>query len=103
MQLIWTARFNKSMEFIFTCALDFYSRDTLKSLNTNLKKQEALLIANPKIGSKEPLLENRDIEYRHLIIKPYFKVIYTLSEDNIYMMDIWGTRRDPSSLTKGFS
>ena len=44
MRIVWTARYNKSLEYIFTCARDVYSRTTLKKLNSSIKSIEAILI-----------------------------------------------------------
>ena len=56
MRIVWTARYNKSLEYIFTCARDVYSRTTLKKLNSSIKSIEAILIENPLLGAVEPLL-----------------------------------------------
>ena len=51
MRIVWTARYNKSLEYIFTCARDVYSRTTLKKLNSSIKSIEAILIENPLLGA----------------------------------------------------
>lgn len=103
MRIVWTARYNKSLECIFTCALDFYSRTTLKRLNSSIKSIEGLLLDNPLLGAVEPLLIGKENEYRHVIIKPLFKIIYRVEKDVIYMIDIWDTRRNPQKLTDGLA
>lgn len=103
MQVVWTVRFSRSLEFIYSCARDYYSRITLKKLNDGIKSAESLLADNPYLGSIEPLLENRDVQYRRFIVKPVFKLIYTVIDDHIYMMDIWDTRRDPKITANGLA
>lgn len=80
MRIVWTARYNKSLECIFSCALDFYSRTTLKRLNSSIKSIEGLLLDNPLLGAIEPLLIGKENEYRHVIIKPLFKIIIGLKK-----------------------
>ena len=103
MRIVWTARYNKSLEYIFTCARDVYSRTTLKKLNSSIKSIEAILIENPLLGAVEPLLRGREQEYRHIVIKPLFKIIYRIEDDIIYMIDIWDSRRNPKNLTEGLA
>jgi hypothetical protein len=91
------------LEYIFTCARDVYSRTTLKKLNSSIKSIEAILIENPLLGAVEPLLIGREQEYRHIVIKPLFKIIYRIEDDIIYMIDIWDSRRNPKNLTEGLS
>ena len=31
----------------------------------------------------------KEKEYRHIVVKPYFKIIYRVEGDIIYMIDIW--------------
>lgn len=100
MRILTTEEFDKAYEFIFTCSRDLYSKGILRDLRNGFKRKLSLLADNPAIGSIEPSLENTGYEYRRLVIKPYFKVIYIVEGDNIYLTDIWDTRRDPSILTK---
>ena len=60
MRIVWTARYNKSLENIFACARDFYSRTTLKKLNTSIKNTETILIGNALLGAIEPLLIGKE-------------------------------------------
>lgn len=103
MRIVWTARYNKSLENIFACARDFYSRTTLKKLNTSIKNTETILIGKALLGAIEPLLIGKEKEYRHIVVKPYFKIIYRVEGDIIYMIDIWDTRRNPEKLIDGFA
>lgn len=103
MRIVWTARYNKSLENIFTCARDFYSRSTLKKLNSSIKNAEAMLIDNSLLGAIEPLLRGREEEYRHIVVKPYFKIVYRVEGNIIYMIDIWDTRRNPEKLIDGLA
>lgn len=103
MRIVWTARYNKSLENIFTCARDFYSRSTLKKLNSSIKNAEAMLIDNSLLGAIEPLLRGREEEYRHIVVKPYFKIVYRVEGNIIYMIHIWDTRRNPEKLIDGLA
>ena len=101
-RLIWTDFYNKSLEDIFTCSRDIYSKSILVKLKGTIMHYEKLLVDNPMMGSLEESLQGMDYDYRKIVIKPYFKIIYTVSDNAIYLIDIWDTRRDPSLLTKDF-
>ena len=36
--------------------------------------------------------------YRGIVIKPYSKIIYTITDDIIEIVAVWDTRRDPAAL-----
>lgn len=98
-RLIWTERFNKSLEYILTCAQDIYATNTRRKLKEGIKRCESIIADNPLIGSIERELEGLEYEYRYILVRPYFKIIYRYNEDSIFFMEIWDTRRDPSFLT----
>ena len=102
MQLIWTDTYNRSLEYLFTCSHDIYTQTTLKKLRDGIIHYEHLLTANPFMGSIEISLTGMEHEYRNIIIKPYFKVIYRVDGEKIYFIKIWDTRRDPELLRKDF-
>ena len=57
-----------------------------------------LLRRNPNLGPVEPLLTDEPICYRSVVVPPYNKMIYTITDDTIEIIDFWDTRRDPSAL-----
>lgn len=95
MRVVWTARANKSIENIFTCSRDFYSKRALKDLNRELKHIEGLLPDNPLMGAIEPIGEGMDLKYRHIVLSFPFKLIYFIWEEQVFIADIWDTRQSP--------
>ena len=100
MRVEWTAQGNRAFEFIMTCAQQFYSRDLLRKLNTDLKRIERLMADNPQMGSLELQAEGRNYEYRSIVLCKPFKLIYFIEGDCLYIADIWDTRRLPETLVK---
>lgn len=43
----------------------------------------------PEMAPREPLLEAYAQEYRALVVKKHYKIIYYISEDSIYIVTIW--------------
>lgn len=101
-RIIWTERFNKSLEYILTCAQDIYTNNTRRKLKAGIRHCESIIADNPLLGSIERNLEGLDYEYRYFLIRPCFKIIYRNNKDCIIFMEIWDTRRDPSFLTYNY-
>lgn len=98
MKVVWTASANRRYEYIMTCAVDFYGKGTLRKLNSAIRNAEQLLVDNPRMGNREPLAKDREAEYRCIVLSKYFKLIYILCSDCIYVVDIWDTRQAPETL-----
>jgi len=49
----------------------------------------------------EPLLAEEPIVYRSAV-KSNYKVIYTIEQDSVMIVDVFDTRRDPSKLRSKF-
>ena len=81
MRVVWTAQGSKAYEFIMTCAQQFYSRKLLRKLNEDIKRMERLMVDNPKMGSLELQTEEREYEYRSIVLCKPFKLIYFIHED----------------------
>ncbi len=77
---------------------EFYSKNIIKKLLTELDNFKKIIEINPLVGQIEPDTEIIDYEIRRLVIKPYFKVVYTYRYDIVFLIDIWDTRQDPKNL-----
>ena len=53
---------------------------------------------NPQKGAYEPLLEKRKYEYRRLVVRKHYKVIYFLIENEAHIVAVWDARRNPQTL-----
>lgn len=98
MELIWerdayalwedTARYIEH-EFGYIAMVDFINE------TSNIEVQ---LCGNPILGIVEPLLHNKSLEYRSILLSKHNKLIYFVT-DRINIIDIWDTRREPKSLS----
>ncbi len=77
---------------------DIYRQSTLRKLYGKINYYSRLLSENPMMGMVEPYTEAFPIEYRRIVIKPYFKLIYYIYGNIIYLRDLWDTRQDPDVL-----
>ena len=66
----------------------------LQEVKYNVK----LLGANPYIGSVELSLPNKTIVYRSIIVANRNKLVYTIKDNIVDVIDFWDCRRNPKTL-----
>lgn len=52
----------------------------------------------PTLGQKEEILVGMRLEYRRIILRPYFKLIYTICNHEVVLVDIWDIRQSSDKL-----
>ena len=52
---------------------------------------------NPNIGKVEPLLVDRSVMYRSIVVNRLNKIVYYIDNDHIEIADFWDTRREPQA------
>lgn len=80
------------------CSGGLYTQDTLRNLMTQIVRSKDYLCHNPHLGAVEPLLEMEEPQFRHLVIRPYFKLIYFVHNQNVVLATIWDVRQNPDTL-----
>lgn len=68
----------------------------VKSANkfkNDINKTIDLIVLNPFIGSLDENSQERKLEYRSLLIHPYYRIIYYLKDQTIYIVSIRDNRR----------
>jgi len=101
-KVIWSEFSEKQIDDIFN-----YYQQSSKSYRVALKIVTKILLApdqliyNPKIGQREFLLENREVEY-HYIVESNYKIIYSIDEENGYIRiaDVFDTRQNPEKIDR---
>ena len=101
LEIIWSEFSEFQLDKIF----EYYEREA--SLNVALEIIEGILTEpeilrkSPFVGQKEPLLKEREIEYRYLVYKS-FKIIYSVDEKQreVKIADVFGTRQFPSKIKR---
>lgn len=74
-----------------------FGRRAAEKLHTSIVQSMRLLQLQPYIGVTEPLLAGRKYVYRSFVVHKHFKLIYYINEEvgEIYIADLWDTRREP--------
>jgi toxin ParE1/3/4 len=101
-KIIWSKFSEQQIDDIF----EFYeqkskSYDVALRVVTKIILAPDILIENPRIGQKEILLENREIEYRYLI-ETNWKIIYSIDDENkaVKVADVFDCRQEPEKIEK---
>ncbi|MFL9834166.1 type II toxin-antitoxin system RelE/ParE family toxin [Chryseobacterium terrae] len=101
-KVIWSEFSEKQIDEIFN-----YYKEVSKSYQVASKIVTKILLApdkliyNPKIGQRELLLKNQNIEY-HYIIESNYKIIYSIDDENRYIKiaDVFDTRQNPEKIER---
>lgn len=97
-QVIHTNKFKRSIRTLVNSVPDYYSINTINKLFSKIEEYTSLLSDNPCLGQVEPCLEDFPYVFRRIVVKPYFKIIYSITDDFVVFHDVWDTRMNPSIL-----
>ena len=98
MKIEWSAEARAHLREIF----DYYlSAAGIRTADKIMGRIDAriyrILPHSPRVGQREFLLEDQEVEYRRLVEGNY-KIIYHIIDDTVRIVDIWDCRREPTTL-----
>lgn len=96
MEIIWTKRAVIHLEDIHK----FYeekSLDVANNLYNDLIDSVESLKDFPQIAQREEALKHLKKEYRALVVKKTFKIVYYASKNNIYIVAVLDCRQNPKT------
>lgn len=99
-QIIWNKNASLQLEAHLDYAFEVFGRKTVNNWYADIRRIESRLTIFPKSFTPEPLLKNRDKEYRGAILMKNFKLIhyYDKEKDVVYIDAIWDMRMHPAKL-----
>jgi toxin ParE1/3/4 len=99
MRLVFTEQAQQSMNdsFLFLLEEQGIPSQKIDEFRDNIKLSSSQLLKNPYLGQREPRLQHLNKEHRRLT-EGYFKIIYFVHADSIYITDIFDTRQDPTKM-----
>lgn len=73
--------------------------DFIKSTDTRIER----ICKFPESGTREPLLNDKEMVYRYVFVQKRVKLIYRYDEEQqiVYIEDVWNTRMLPEHLVEG--
>ena len=69
-----------------------------RRIRREVLEKSKLLQKHPHLGPEEENLKHLEQGHRYMIIKPFYKMIYLVTESVIYITDIFDTRQDPERM-----
>ena len=94
----WHDSAREHLRSIFDFNYDNMSESYAYSVLEEVLNQVQGLETNPKKGAPEQLLQDRTFEYRHLVIRKNYKVIYFLANEEAHIVAVWDVRQNPQTL-----
>lgn len=98
MKIVFTARAEKDLENIYSYLFEVAPHVADKIVLAIISKTEQL-ITHPISAPEEPFLKSWGFNYRFLVEGNY-KIIYTVSADIIYIIQVFDARQDPSKMAE---
>lgn len=102
LEVYWTQSAENELYSIFKYYLKRAGRKTAMSLAIGIYKEPLKLINQPEIGQVEEYLKDRKIEFRYILYKKNYKIIYWINqvENRIEVMDVFDVRQYPLKITR---
>ncbi|MBO6306309.1 MAG: type II toxin-antitoxin system RelE/ParE family toxin [Paludibacteraceae bacterium] len=97
-EIKWHDSAREHLRKIFNFNIDHFSESYAYSILGEVLDEVQDLENFPQKGAPELLLEGREYEYRRLVIREKYKVIYFLVDDEAHIAAVWDVRRDPKTL-----
>ncbi len=97
LSVIWDNEAKHSLRSIYEYIKNNESARVASRVRSEIIKQTKTLYQFPEKFSEEPVLKNEPGNFRFKIIWSY-KIIYEVTKDHIFILDIFHTSRDPSNI-----
>jgi len=98
MEIIWLPLAENALDEIFR----FYEKKSLivaGKMIADILTATARLSKFPHLAAREQSVQHSSYEFRALVVRHHYKVVYFVSNGKIYIADVWDCRQDPDILT----
>jgi plasmid stabilization system protein ParE len=99
LKIIWDNEAKKSLQNIYNYIKGRESIEAAKKVRNKIFTQAKSLQDFPEKFEREHHLEDEVGNFRYKVIWSY-KIIYEVTEESIFILDIFHTSRDPSEIKK---
>ncbi|MBP9152719.1 MAG: type II toxin-antitoxin system RelE/ParE family toxin [Flavobacteriales bacterium] len=102
LEVYWTQFAEDELYKIFKYYQEKAGYLTAKKLVDGIYSEPLKLADKPKIGQVEDLLKNRKVEFRYLLFKKNYKIIYWINEEEnrIEINDVFDVRQYPPKIKR---
>ena len=99
LKVLWTNTASEQLEDVFDYFKITANLTIARKIVKEIVKKTSSLSKQPRKGQREPLLADRQKEYRYLVEGNY-KIIYWIDVATIYIAAVFDTRQNPEKITK---
>jgi len=102
LKIKWTIFAKQELRKIYNYYKDNVNKKTAKKIVSDIAQDVKILEKQPKIGQLEQLLKNNEKNFRYLLSKKNYKLIYWINIENnsIEIVDVFDTRQNPIKMNK---
>lgn len=97
MKILWLEFAEEDLDSIYQFYADNNNKYFANRLYNQILDAADNLIHFPQMGPIEWDLSEKDEEYRSLLVQKYFKIIYFIEGEYIYIAAIWDCRQNPDT------
>ncbi|WP_192823546.1 type II toxin-antitoxin system RelE/ParE family toxin [Rufibacter sp. LB8] len=99
LKVLWTYTATRQLEDIFDYYKTTASLPVARKLVKGLVRRTSALAKHPQLGQREPLLTERQKEYRYLVEGNY-KIIYWVDPATVNVAAVFDTRQNPERIQR---
>lgn len=99
-KVVWTEQAYYALQQTVHYISAHYGRKAAERLLKNAYHTGLLLGDNPYMGAIEPLMAQRAVTYRSIVVGRLNKIIYRIQDEHIEIADFWDVRREPETLSQ---
>jgi len=100
MIVLWTQYAESQLDDIFDYIQNFSFLSAVTIYN-DILDESAMLAHFPRMGAVEPLLSDFPEEYRFLVVRRNYKIVYCIDNESvIYIVAVFDCRQNPEKLKK---
>ena len=102
-KIIWDPQALEQVHEIYDYYYEHMSPQVAYDLLNDLMGAPDILEKFPKAGKIEPAFDGVDVEFRFLVVRKHWKLIYFEWEDACHIAVVWDTRNNPDILVQRLS
>lgn len=92
-KVIWLPLAIERLEEIHTYYKE-KSKQVANQIKKDIKSATISLKEFPQMGTLEPTLSELSIDFRYLVVRGNYKIIYFIEDENVNIATIWDCRQD---------
>ena len=95
MKILWLEFAEEDIESIYRFYAEHKSIKAANKIYNDILDATDSLADFPQMAQIEPDLSDDGEEYRALVVRKHFKVVYFIECDSVYIASIWDCRQNP--------